>query len=55
MASTLKTVALFGKKAAAAPAKKASKAAAPKKASGTTSTGNKWFGNASGSIDLDKW
>jgi len=52
MASAIKTVALFGKKAAAAPAKKAAQPA--KKASGTTKSGG-WLGSNSQNINLDKW
>ncbi|KAL4426102.1 hypothetical protein ABPG77_002688 [Micractinium sp. CCAP 211/92] len=55
MASAIKTVALFGKKSAAAPAKKAS---APKKAAAPSSgksSGAGWLGSNSRSWNPDKW
>lgn len=56
MASAVKTVALFGKKSAAAPAKKA--ASAPKKAASPSSgktTGQGWLGSNSRSWNPEKW
>lgn len=54
-ASIMKTVALFGKKTPAAPAKAGKKATTPARKSGSSGNTGGWLGSGSKNINLDKW